>query len=246
MTAPANLRGWGQGWPIDRSRDMRKVTSRRSGTSFLVHHEIAPIVQFLVDETERRGYLLHRPGQTRDDWGYANRPIRGRNKPSNHSWGLAVDIDATQFPLGSSKRLPQWIVDLWGFYGFEYGGDWKGRKDPMHFEYRLAPSNARFTVAALAAHHLDASEPARPATVPPPPPPPEDTDVTMYIRLQAPGNKAHGRIEAVGDFHRRHIASADELATLKFLGAVVRDVDAKGFNNLTANKIVVDAKGVRA
>lgn len=159
MTAPANLRGWGQGWPVDRSADMATVRSQRSGTTFQVHRLIAPIVQFLSDETERRGYLLHRPGQTRDDWGYANRPIRGKRTPSNHSWGLAVDIDATQFPMGSSKRLPQWLVDLWKAHGFEYGGDWRTRKDPMHMEFAGWPSDARRIAANL-----------RPTATPPPGP----------------------------------------------------------------------------
>lgn len=149
MTAPANLRGWGQGWPVDRSDDMETVRTARSGVRFIVHRAIAPIVKYLVDEVERRGYLIHAPGQTPDDWSYANRAIRGRNAPSNHSWGLAIDIDATQFPLGSRKRLPQWIVNLFKAHGFDYGGDWTRRPDPMHFEFNGWPSDARRIAAAI-------------------------------------------------------------------------------------------------
>ena len=168
MTWPANLRGWGQGWPVNRSADMRTVRSARSGTSFQVHREIAPIIEHLVNEVERRGYLLHRPGQVRDDWGYANRPIRGRRAPSNHSWGLAIDIDATQFPLGSRKRLPEWIVELFKAHGFEYGGDWRRRPDPMHFEFAGTPSDARRIAARLRTGA---------ATTPKPPPPPPQEDI---------------------------------------------------------------------
>lgn len=148
MTAPANLRGWGQGWPVNRTADMRTVRSARSGVAFVVHHEIAPIIKYLIDEVERRGYLIHTPGQTPDDWSYNNRPIRGTRRPSNHSWGLAIDLDATQYPLGSRRRLPSWIVELFRAHGFDYGGDWS-RPDPMHFEFNGWPSDARRIAASV-------------------------------------------------------------------------------------------------
>lgn len=143
MTAPANLRGWGQGWPVNRSKDMLTVRTARSNVPFTVHRDIAPIVKWLVDEVERRGYSIHTPGQTPDDWSYANRAIRGRNAPSNHSWGLAIDIDATQYPLGSRKRHPSWMVELFRAHGFDYGGNWTKRPDPMHYEFNGWPSDAR-------------------------------------------------------------------------------------------------------
>lgn len=90
--------------------------------------------------------------------------------------------------------------------------------------------------------------PTKPVPPPytPPPAPTEDTDVTAYIRLNKPGHALHGRIEAVGDFHRRHIATKGELDLLTFLGAKIQNVDPAGWNNLTANKAVVDSKGARA
>ncbi len=175
MTAPANLRGWGQGYPVNRSDDMATVKAARSGAKFTVHKQIAPIIKWLIDETERRGYLIdHGPGDVDDDWSYANRPIRGSTRPSNHSWGLAVDLDAQSFPLGSSKRLPQWLVDLWKSKGFDYGGDWKGRKDPMHFEFNGWPSDARRIIATLSNQPAPQSKPTPPPYIPPPEQEPED------------------------------------------------------------------------
>jgi hypothetical protein len=176
MTTPANLRGWGQGWPVDRSDDMVTVRTERSRTSFTVHRDIGPLVKWLCDEVERRGYLIdHGPGDENDDWSYVNRAIRGRNVPSNHSWGLAIDIDATQYPLGSTKRLPQWIVDLFKKYGFDYGGDWRTRPDPMHFEFNGWPREARWLVASLAGHSIAQTPPPVPPSAPrPPAPPPKD------------------------------------------------------------------------
>jgi len=149
MSTSADLRGWGPGWPVDRSADMAWVRSARSGTEFQVHRYIAPIIKHVIDEIEAEGYLLHRPGQVRDDWSYVNRAIRGRSAPSNHSWGLAIDIDATQFPLGSRKRLPEWIVEKFREHGFEYGGNWRRRPDPMHFEFAGTPADARRIAAGL-------------------------------------------------------------------------------------------------
>jgi len=149
MSTSADRRGWGPGWPVDRSADMAWARSARSGTEFQVHRYIAPIIKHVIDEIEAEGYLLHQPGQVRDDWSYVNRAIRGRNAPSNHSWGLAIDIDATQFPLGSRKRLPEWIVKKFREHGFEYGGNWRRRPDPMHFEFAGTPADARRIAAGL-------------------------------------------------------------------------------------------------
>jgi hypothetical protein len=158
---------------------MATVRAARSGASFTVHHLIAPIIKWLIDETERRGYLIdHGPADVDDDWSYANRPIRGRNTPSNHSWGLAVDINAQDFPLGSTKRLPQWIVDLWKAHGFDYGGDWSSRKDPMHFEFNGWPSDARRIAGSLGTHVAE-----QPPTAPPPPSGPSAADLLTIQRL---------------------------------------------------------------
>ncbi len=66
---------------------------------------------------------------------YAARPIRGQEShPSTHSWGIAVDMEASKFPLGSHKRMPDGIIRAFQAAGFFYGGDFKSRKDPMHFQ----------------------------------------------------------------------------------------------------------------
>lgn len=169
MSYPANLRGWGPGWPTNRIADQVWVSANESGVDFQVHRDIAPILNFVVDEIERRGYLLHVPGQTPDDWSFSSRPIRGTNRPSNHSWGLAVDIDATQYPQGQRRRQPPgWVIDLFEKYGFEYGGRWSN-PDPMHFEFRGSRTEARHMVAMLAAGHMAGVPSPMPPTAPPPP-----------------------------------------------------------------------------
>lgn len=67
---------------------------------------------------------------------YAKRSIRGHEgHPSTHSWGIAIDLEPGQYPLGSPKRFDERIVKIFQLAGFFYGGDFKSRKDPMHFQF---------------------------------------------------------------------------------------------------------------
>jgi hypothetical protein len=67
---------------------------------------------------------------------FTQHPIRGQpSHPSTHSSGIAVDLEPQEYPLGSSKRFPQEVVDVFTSCGFFYGGDFNGRKDPMHFQF---------------------------------------------------------------------------------------------------------------
>ncbi len=67
---------------------------------------------------------------------YDRRPIRGQNAhPSTHSWGIAIDLEPEKYPLGSSKRFSDEVVQIFENAGFFYGGDFKSRKDPMHFQF---------------------------------------------------------------------------------------------------------------
>lgn len=66
---------------------------------------------------------------------YNRRQIRGAaSHPSTHSWGIAVDLEPERYPLGSVERFADEIVQIFHTYGFMYGGDFRSRKDPMHFQ----------------------------------------------------------------------------------------------------------------
>jgi len=138
-------RGWGPGWP-DCNRRHIKTLVRKDGLRLPVHEAILPIVAHLMDETERRGYDI-RPDWT---WGYACRPVRGTESrpkpvPSNHSWGLAVDINAPKNPMGSRliTDMPKWMPELWKAHMFQWGGDYRNRPDAMHYEFMGSPADAR-------------------------------------------------------------------------------------------------------
>lgn len=78
-----------------------------------------------------------------DDWGYAERPIRGSATVlSNHASGTALDLNATRHPLGQDPALSftaeqraavrRILADCRG--ALRWGGDYTGRKDGMHLE----------------------------------------------------------------------------------------------------------------
>ena len=54
---------------------------------------------------------------------------------SFHSWGMAIDINAAENVLGTYGNLSGSLVACFTDAGFVWGGEWKHRPDPMHFQY---------------------------------------------------------------------------------------------------------------
>lgn len=89
------------------------------------------------------GYKIHDVG------GYNNRNIAGTSTKSDHAWGLAIDINASQNGLGTGHgNLPFGVNQLAAKYGLTWGGEWSSKNDPMHFDFSSAPS-----ASASLAHH---------------------------------------------------------------------------------------------
>lgn len=175
--ATAAARGWGAGWP-DCQRD-RCVWIAAGGIRLLVRAEVAPIFKGFCDELVQRGYPL---GNVADDWGFACRPIRGTtSSPSNHSWGLAIDLNSTANPMGSTlvTDFPDWAIELGEQ---KYGLSWGGRYcDAMHWEWLGTPDQAAWLIAALA---------ALPASEQPPEPPAQEDDMPKVYEIEG-GAAAH-------------------------------------------------------
>lgn len=133
----ASQRGWGSGWPNCQSSKMTAVIG--GGVKVSVRREVATLVKTLMDNTERLGYAVL-TGQT---WGFACRAIRGTSTPSNHSWGLAVDINSLSNPMQSTfqSNIPPAVVRMWEACGFYWGGRYQNRPDAMHFEYIFRPTD---------------------------------------------------------------------------------------------------------
>ena len=83
-----------------------------------------------------------------DDWAYAYREVRGSDSDlSNHSSGTAIDLNATKHPLGAentfTKQQVKNIRFLTNKYGLRWGGDYKTRKDEMHWEIIETPDEVK-------------------------------------------------------------------------------------------------------
>jgi hypothetical protein len=66
---------------------------------------------------------------------YQVRAKRGQKKLSTHAWGIAIDLEPEKYPLSSKGRFPDEVVQAFKDSGFFYGGDFKSRLDPMHFQF---------------------------------------------------------------------------------------------------------------
>jgi LysM repeat protein len=150
----AEAKGWGQGWPHDISGKMVSVKADKSGKKVQVHHRISRLVDMMLDESERRGYRMRKLG------GYCNRQIRKKGKPtgkpSNHSWGLAIDVNwdvnEERWDGKLIENIPEWMNHMFNRYGFAWGGDYRhgDHRDPMHFEFMGSPADAdRMTARAV-------------------------------------------------------------------------------------------------
>lgn len=64
---------------------------------------------------------------------FSIRQIRGGNGFSLHSWGIAIDINANENPLGVKPKLSHQVVECFTSSGFQWGGVWE-RPDGMHFQ----------------------------------------------------------------------------------------------------------------
>lgn len=130
--------GWAKGWPNCDTTLLVPLTVNGTGFPSGVDSRLHRLFTLLLQETEKRGYALH-GGWC---WGYGCRAISGTNKPSEHSRGKAVDVNAPRNTRGTKGDIPKAVYTLFEAYGFVWGGRW-GWTDPMHLEYAGTPRSAR-------------------------------------------------------------------------------------------------------
>ena len=157
----AKANHWGEGWPACEEHDppLKSVLPLHfPHDTVKVRSEIAELVSVLFEATEKaHGYHI-RDGAT---WGYDCRAVldlhgNPTNTPSNHSWGLAVDVNSDTNPrqLTFQSDLPLAVVPMWWDCGFYWGGWYRNSPyDPMHFEY-IHPATAVPGHLAKARNHL--------------------------------------------------------------------------------------------
>jgi hypothetical protein len=131
------------GWPASEDRKALGIESFTvPGTKirFACAKAVAPLLVNFAKEFHELVEPIDQ-GQL-DDWGYAFRMTRGSDRVlSNHSSGTAIDLNAIKHPLGKSNTFnkdQRNIINLLiTKYGLAWGGNYKKRKDDMHFEIAL-------------------------------------------------------------------------------------------------------------
>jgi hypothetical protein len=130
------------GWPASKDPEDIGIVSKRvpgTGLKLRVADPVAPLLIAFARDFHNDVEPINE-GQL-DDWGYAFRDIRGATTLSNHASGTAIDLNATQHPLGAENTFTEeqsrTIRRLCRKYGLRWGGDYRNRKDEMHFEIAM-------------------------------------------------------------------------------------------------------------
>lgn len=135
----------------------RKLRVRKGDEGYLLLHFAAWFDKHIEDI--EAGQL--------DDWGYAERPIRGSSTTlSNHASGTAIDLNAPKHPLGvrntftkaQAAAIRQQLKVYEG--ALRWGGDYKNRADEMHVEIEPGAARVKRVAAKLR------KTPTTPGTVP--------------------------------------------------------------------------------
>lgn len=113
------------------------VTYNLFGHEVLIHQLVVPYLDHIQKDVNaaKTGYNFT------DVTSFNMRPKIWGGGKSLHSWGIAIDInpDSNPYQPGNygppQTDIPPKIVEIFKKYGFAWGGDWPGERDPMHFEW---------------------------------------------------------------------------------------------------------------
>lgn len=99
---------------------------------------ISSLLRVFIDIAEKCGHdqqKIDKIGVSEYGGCYNYRAIRGAKNLSNHAFAAAIDLCPSRNPLGAKKS--SWdpiVIEAFKKENWLWGGDYKGRKDPMHFE----------------------------------------------------------------------------------------------------------------
>jgi hypothetical protein len=121
---------------------------------------------------------------------YNPRKVRGSaTKWSNHAFGAAIDLDPDHNGFNTGRgKMPQFVIDAFDKQGFRWGGRYKSRTDPMHFE-ACDPGDDAAPVGLMDLPQADGHDTESPAEVPTPDvnPPPAPAKVITARTAAATG-----------------------------------------------------------
>jgi hypothetical protein len=141
-----------QAW---KEKNLKKALAISTVKTLWVHKSV--VVQFNALNLFLNRAMDAGLGEKIDDWGFANRDIRGFSGiKSYHAFALAEDLDATEHPLGQrqttfadNQKERELIRKVCSLLGMRWGFDYENRPDPMHFEHVFSRARARFIRSRL-------------------------------------------------------------------------------------------------
>lgn len=121
--------GWNNKWITEWA--IQKRFPWFPAETILVHKHFKTILERAFSELELHG-LHHEIKRYKEC--YHLRRIKGSKKVlSAHSWGAAIDLNASINPVGSMGRWTADFIKVMEQNEIYCGQSWQGRKDPMHF-----------------------------------------------------------------------------------------------------------------
>jgi hypothetical protein len=110
---------------------------------FRCHRLVVPYLRGVVSELHRSSLIqLLDPADFQLAGGCYNPRFNRGGDPgyslSRHAWGIAIDVNPSSNPYGSTPLLPLAVVEVFRRWGFSWGGTWS-TPDGMHFEWRQLP-----------------------------------------------------------------------------------------------------------
>ncbi len=107
----------------------------------MFHRRAAPALRYAFDLIWKaygeNQALLNATGMQNYSGACAHRTIRGSDRPSVHDFAAAIDFDAEHEAMNYRhiSHMPPNVIDAFKMSGAFWGGDFKVRQDPMHFQY---------------------------------------------------------------------------------------------------------------
>lgn len=110
----------------------KNVVTNQPARHIYCNRDMAPALLEALQNLRDRGFL---GGLKTFDGCFSIRDVRAEpGKPSCHSYGLAIDVNAFENGLDQEPALSSEFVKCFTDVGFTWGGTFH-RKDGMHFSY---------------------------------------------------------------------------------------------------------------
>lgn len=127
------------GWPVNPPRRARTVPGTKVKIS-VADGPAGDVLMHVASQFDKRVEDIDNADGVLDDWGWADRPIRGSAETSNHASATAIDLNAPKHPLGvrgtftarQAGEIRRILAEV--DHVVRWGGDYSGRPDEMHFE----------------------------------------------------------------------------------------------------------------